>query len=117
MHRAVKLQHVFAARRLMEAVDVLGDDGGEPARLLQLGQLFVGGVGLHPGDQQFFLVKPVKLGRIAHEKGVAQDGFGGIAPLLVVQAVHTAEIGHARFGADARAPEKDDGARLVDELL
>ena len=74
-------------------------------------------LGCTPEISSFFLVKSVKFGGIAHKKGVAEDGFGGIAPLLVVQAVHAAEVGDARFGADACAAEKDDGTGLVDVLL
>ena len=38
----------LVAGGLVEAVDVLGDHGGELARLFQLCQLQVGGVGLGP---------------------------------------------------------------------
>ena len=108
---------MFAACRLMETVDVLGDDGGQFACRLQFSQLFVGGIGLHPGKQHLFLIKLVKLPSMGHEKAVTQDGFGGIFPLLIVKAVHTAEIGHARFGADARTAEKDDGFCFINILL
>ena len=43
---AVELQHVPAAGGLVEPVDVLGDDGFQPALRLPLRQLFMGGVGL-----------------------------------------------------------------------
>ena len=46
---AVELQDVLAASGLMEAVDVLGDDGCKLPLLLPLGQLAVGGVGLGVG--------------------------------------------------------------------
>ena len=47
---AVQFQNLFAAGCLVEPVDVLGDDGFQPALRLPLRQLFMGGVGLwRPG--------------------------------------------------------------------
>ena len=117
MHRAVKLQHVFAACRLVQAVDVLGDDGGELSRLLQLRQLFVGGVGLHVQKQHLLLVKRVKIRGFFHKKVVAENGLRGIFPGLAVKAVPAAEIRHAGFCAHSRAAEKDDAPRPVDIVL
>ena len=107
----------LAAGGLVEAVDVLGDHGGELAGLLQLRQLQVGGVGLGPPDEHFLPVEPVELLRVLGKEGVAEDGLRGIGVGLVVQPIHAAEIGDARFRADAGAAEKDDALALIDPLL
>ena len=44
-HRSVQLEHVLAACFLVQIVDVLGDNGGQPACLFKLRQLQMGRVG------------------------------------------------------------------------
>ena len=76
---AVQLVHRFAARRLMQAVNVLGDHGPQLALLLQLGQPQMGGVGLCPLYDQLIAVKTVKFLRVFLPEGMAEDGFGRYA--------------------------------------
>ena len=114
---AVELQDPLASGRLMQAVDILGDDGGEPARLFQPGQGEMRRIGPGGKRQHLLPVKGKKLLRVLPEKGVAQDGLRRPAPGLAVKAVLAAEIGNARFRAHPRAAEKDDAAGAVDILL
>lgn len=65
MDTAVKLQNRFAAGGLVKPVDVLGDDGPELALTFPPGQLFVGGVGPHAGNQELCPVKAEKFFGVA----------------------------------------------------
>ncbi len=114
---AVQLEHMLAARGLVQAVDVLGDDGGELARGLEPGQPQVGRVGLCIFDDEFLAVKAVELLRLLLEKGVGEDGLGRVGVVLVVEAVHAAEVRDAALGGDARPAEKDDAVAGCDELF
>ena len=113
----MELVDVDAARRLVEPIDVLGHHGLELARLLQLRQLQMGSIGLGVGKEHLVVVEAVELLRILLEEGVAQNGLRGILVLLVVQAVHAAEIRDAALGGHARPAEKDDILTLVDPFL
>ena len=101
----------------MQAVDVLGDDGLQPALPLQLCQPQVGSVGLCPLHNELIPVEPVELLGVLLPEGVAQDGLGRVIVLLVVQAVHAAEIGDAAFGGDPRAAKKDDAVALGNDFF
>ena len=68
---AVELQHVPAAGGLVEPVDVLGDDGFQPALRLPLRQLFMGGVGLGVRGQQLGPVEAEKFFGVAFVKCMA----------------------------------------------
>ena len=57
----VQLIDPFASGRLVEAVDVLGDDGGQMPRLFQQRQRPVGRAGLRVRVDHLVPVKPVKL--------------------------------------------------------
>ena len=112
---AVKLINGAAARLLVEAVDVLGDDGAELSLVLPLGQLQMGGVGLRVGAEHLGVVEAEKLLRVGLVKGVAQNHLRGILPLLVVQPPGGAEIRDAGLRRDTRAAEKDDVVGPVNE--
>ena len=114
---AVEFPHPLGAAPLVQAVDVLGDHAAQFANRLQFRQFSVGGVGLGIGADHFGPVEPIELLRFPVEKAAAENGLRRIIILLVVQTVHTAEIGNAAFGGHAGAPEKDDGAAVVDPLL
>ena len=62
------LVHGFAARRLMQAVNVLGDHCPQLALLLQLCQPQMGGVGLCTLYDQLVAVKTVKFLRFFSQK-------------------------------------------------
>ena len=70
---AVELKHVFGSRRLVQAVDVLGDDRFQLALFFQPGQPQVGRVGLCALYNQLIPVKTVKLLGVLLPEGVAQD--------------------------------------------
>ena len=114
---AVELVNGLGPRSLMQAVDVLGDDGLQPALPLQLCQPQVGSVGLRPLHNELIPVEPVELLGVLLPEGVAQDGLGRVIVLLVVQAVHAAEIGDAAFGGDPRAAKKDDAVALGNDFF
>ena len=114
---AVQLQHVFAARRLMQPVDVLGDHRLQPALSLKSGQTQMGGVGPGVLHDQLGPVKSVEFLRIRFKKAAADDLFRRVLPLLVVQTVHAAEIRDAALGAHPRAPEKHNIVALCDQIL
>ena len=101
----------------MQAVDVLGDDCLQLALCLPLRQLAVGGIGLCVRRQHFGPVEVVKLRLMGLIKAVAQHGFRRIPELLMIQAVHTAEIRNAAFRGHARAAEKHDIVAAVHQFL
>ena len=117
---AVQFQDILTARFLVQAVDVLGDDGFQFAGFFQFGQLDVGHVGLGVEGQHLVAVETVEFFRVVHEEGVAEDRFGRVFIVLVVQAVSAAEIGDAAFRRYAGAAEEDDVIRIfyhVDEFF
>ena len=83
---------------------------------LQLCQPQVGSVGLCPLHNELIPVEPVELLGVLLPEGMAQDGLGRVIVLLVVQAVHAAEIGDAAFGGDPRAAKKDDAVALGNDF-
>ena len=113
----MQLQHVFAAGRLMQPVDILRDDRAQLAFGLQFRQTLMRPVRLNAVDHELFPVEAVIFLRVAGEKARAEDRLGRIFPLLVVQAVHAAEIRDPAFRADACAAEKDDVAAPVDPVF
>ena len=113
----MELQHLMAAGLLVQAVDVLGDDGLELALPLPLGQLFVGGVGLGVQGQHLGPVEVVKFLHVALVKAVAEHGLRRVFEFLMVQAVHAAEVLDAGFRADPGPAEEDDVVALVHRLF
>ena len=109
---AVQLQHLAASRLLVQAVDVLGDHGLQLPLLFPLGQLPVGGVGLGPGGQHLGPVKVVKFRLVADIEAVAEDGFRRVLELLVIQAVHTAEIRDSGLRGHSGPAEKHHVVRF-----
>ena len=105
---AVQLADVAAAGLLMEAVDVLGDDGGQLAPFLPAGQLFVSGVRFCVRAEHLFTVKTVELLRMVQEKMMAQNLLRRPGVMLVIQPVHAAEIRDSALGGHARPAKKHD---------
>ena len=118
MDAPVELQHVPAARGLVEAVDVLGDDGGELAVLLQLRQGLVGLVGFRVRVQEELLIIIVEDLRVPPEEVVAQQHLRGVAVggLGLVDAVRAAKVGDAAFRGQARPAQKGDAATVFNDL-
>ena len=114
---AVQLVHRFAARRLMQTVNVLGDHSPQLTLLLQLCQPQMGSVGFCVLYDQLIAVKTVKLLRVFLPEGMAEDGFGRVIVFLVVQPVHAAEIRDAALCGYARAAEKDDAAAFCNDVF
>ena len=107
MNRSVQLKHALRARHLMQAVDVLRHHGIELAGSLQLGQLGVAAVGLGGKDNHLGAVEVEELGRMRLVKAMRQHGLGRVGKPLVIQAVHTAEIGDAARRGNTRAAKED----------
>ena len=105
--------HDAAARLLVQPVDVLRDDGGEPALALPLREFFVRRVGLRVQAQHFIAVERVKLFGVPFKKTVRKDALGRVLVLLAVQPVLRAEIGDAALRAHARAAEKHPAPRVL----
>ena len=61
-------EYRFAARLLMEAVNILGNNGFKLSLFLKLRKLYVRDVGFYTVEEDFFSVEPVKLLRVMHEK-------------------------------------------------
>ena len=116
MHRAVQLDHMLTARRLMQPVNILGDHGGQDAHALQFGQGFVGGVGLCVREQHFFAVKAIEFFRIVLEKSMAQNRFRRIAPFLVVQSAGAAEVRDAALRRYARPAKEHRPSGILQHL-
>ena len=117
MNRAVKLQHLLAARRLMQAVDILGDDRLALASALQLRQRQMGGVGLCLRIEHHPAVKIPEFIRVSDKVFMREHFFIAAAPGGVVNALMgAAEIRDAAGGRHARPAEKYDIPRLRDPL-
>ncbi len=71
MDAAVQFQHVLAAGRLMQAVDILRDDGFQFSRPFQFRQLKVSHVGFGCQHQHLLPVKAIELFRVFLVKSVA----------------------------------------------
>ena len=106
---AVELVDVFAAGELVQAVDVLGDDGGEFSLALHLGELQMHGAGAVVWRDHFGAVEFEKFLGVAVEKAAAEHGLRIVfESFLMVEAVFAAKIGDAAFGGNAGAAEEDD---------
>lgn len=115
--RAVQFEHIFASRHLMQAVDVLRDDGFQFSCRLKLGEFQMRGVWLRVFYDKFFAIESVKFRGIRVEKRAAYYDFGRKFPFLAVKSVLASEVGNAAFGGNARAAEKNDVLGFVDEIL
>lgn len=98
MDGTMQFEHVFAARFLMETVDILGDNGAEFPLLLQLGQSAMSAVGLGIEGDHLPAVEVEKVLGMGDEKAMAEHGFGRVAELLAIEAAGAAEVGDAAFG-------------------
>ena len=103
----MQLPHSARPGPLVQAVDVLREDGVEATRGFQSGQGLVCAVGFY---RAVHLAEPlpVRFGVLGEEVN-AQDRLEGNLALLKVEAVRPAKIGDTRLGGDARAPEKYGG--------
>ena len=77
----------------------------------------MGGVGLGVQRQHLGAVEVVELLRVRLVKRVAEHRLRRIPELLVVQAVHAAEVRDAGLGGHAGAAEKHDVVRAVCQLF
>ena len=105
---AVEFVDILAAGGLVQAVNVLGNDGVQPARFLQAGQHPMGRVGAGIGKKHFIVVETVELLRFFAVKAVAQYGFRREVILLIIQPIHAAKVGDSALRGDPCAAEKYD---------
>ena len=103
----MQLPHSARPRPLVQAVNVLRDDGIQPTCGFQGCQGLVCAVGLYRAVH-FVEPLPVRFGVLGEEVN-AQDRLQGNLALLKVKAVRPAKIGDPRLGGDARTPEKHGG--------
>ena len=103
-----------AARLLMQAIDVLGDDRLQLSRLLQSGQRDVRRIRRRIRIKHFIAVEAVEFLRILQEKRMTDDGFRRNLVFLMLEAVRTPEIRNAAFGGYSGSPEKYNTAARVD---
>ena len=110
---AVQLEHEPAARVLVQAVDVLGDDAAQPARALRRRQRPVRRVGLRARDVGVGLlaVVPVPPPRLRVGDELLEGNRLEAAP----DAARRPEVGHPGRGAHARPRERERALRLRDE--
>ena len=100
----------------MQAVDILRHHGIKLTGALQLGQLGVAAVGLGAKRDHLGAVKVEELGRMRLVKAMRQHGLGRIGKLLVIQAVHAAEIGDATCRGNTRAAKEDHALVGAEQL-
>ena len=116
VHRAVQLVDALGARRLVQAVDVLRDHGGELALALQLGQLVVRLVGLCPQGDHPRAVEVEELLGVGEVELVAQHLLRRVLELLMIEAVLAPEIWDAASRRDPRAAKEHDSLGTSDSL-
>ena len=99
---------------LMQAVDVLRDDAGEPARLGQRGERAMRGRRRRALDmrEESLLLAPVAIAHVGRREKMVERHASRACP----QPGRSAEIGQARGRADARARQHADARRCVHEL-
>ena len=103
----MQLIHDLTARRLVQAVNVLGHNGLALSLALQRRQPQVGRVGLCAVYDELLAVEVVKFIGVSFVKAVGEHRLRRGFELLMVQPVHRAEIRDAALGRDARPTEKD----------
>ena len=101
----------------MQTVDVLRDDRGQLACLLQLRKLAVRGIRELVQREHLVLIELVELLGLVKEERMAQNDLRGIVVFLIVQSVDTAEIRNAALGRNTGAAEKDDAVVFVNHAL
>ena len=114
---AMELQDIFAARLLVEAVDILGDDRLQLPLPLPLRKLPVGGIGLCVQTEHLVAVEAEKFLRVCLIEAVTENGFRGIIVLLMIEAAGAAEVGDTAFCADPGPAKKDNVPALINPFL
>ena len=117
MDASVKLKDFPAPGRLMQPVDILGYDPGHLSFFFPFSQFQMSPVGCCLQGKHLVPVKPEKVFRFSHKKGVGEHLLRRIIVFLIVQAVHAAEVRNPALGGNARASEKNDIFSLVHPLL
>ncbi len=105
-YAAVKLQHLFAACRLMQPIYILSDDRAQLSLLLKLGKLEMRGIGLYVIDNELFPVKSVILLGITGKERVAEYRFGRILPFWLYRPSTLRKSG-IPLSVDTPAPPKN----------
>ena len=113
----MELQHLVAPGHLVQPVDVLGDDSLQLPIPFPLGQLHMGGIGPGLRSNELLSIEIKKLLLVALIKRMAQYGLRRIPELLVVQAVHTAEVRDTGLRGHPCPTEKYDVIRCSYHFL
>ena len=101
----------------MQTVNVLGHDRLAFALALQSRQPQVSCVGLCAVHNELLAVKVKEFRGVPLIKAVGEHRLRRVPELLVVQAVHAAEVRDAGLGGHAGAAEKHDVVRAVCQLF
>ena len=109
---AVELDEFFfgSSGEFVQSVDILRDQTEQLTAPFKIADRFMSDIGFDGFEKligRFFELPMLHARRFAGEKILKQHGL-----ILRPDAAWTAEIGHAGFGADTRAGEKDDGAGM-----
>ncbi len=110
---AVQLDDVLAARLVVQAVDVLGDEGELRCALFEVGEGEVSGVGFLFGElgAAVEVESPDLVGVTLESLGSGEVFSASSLP----ESAWSSEGGDAAFGADAGAGEAADVSGLLDE--
>src|SRR5438128_1572247 len=115
-HGAVDLDHPIGrgARRLVEPVDVLGDERVELAAALEGDEGAMAGIGLGLPGRRLQAALPRALAHLGIGDVVLQRGLLLRLRILGPYALGAAKVGDARVGGDARAREHHDALGRLD---
>jgi hypothetical protein len=113
----VQFQHVPAAGRLVQAVDVLRNDGLQLAAAFERRKRCVRLVRLCVQIKHFGSVEIVKRLRMRIKEVAAQNRFGRVGVLRIIQAARASEVRYAACGRNAGAAQKNDIGAFVDHFL
>ena len=115
---AVEFVHFFTASELVQAVDVLRDDGTELAFALQLSEFEMHSAWAVVWCDHFCAIEVEEFFGVGIKKAAAEHGLRVVLEaLLMIEPILAAKIRDAAFGGDAGAAEEDDCVGIVDDLF
>ena len=117
MDASVQLINVLASRHLVQAVDVLRDNGEQFALFFPLRQLPMDDIGLCIRIKHAISIEIKENLRMMHVERVRNDGFRRVSIPLTIQPILPAEIRNAAFGRHARAAEEHHAPGLFHPAL
>ena len=107
-YAAVELIDLLTACCLMKSVNGLGYNGSQLALLFKLCKLDVSGIWLCVKAEHFCSVEAIEFFGLFNEKGVTENSFRRIVPLLTVETVNASKVRDAALGGNSSTTEKHD---------